>query len=253
MHEKKRLTKKIGVVSDLHLDTRRENDLKQSVNNIKADYGDVDILVIAGDMCEVSSLEHFARMLCDSFNQIVFVAGNHEYWGSSLELCKEAIREVSYKFSNLTFLDSERVIVEGVGIFGGTMWTDLTKSLSLVQQYRAGWPDFSRTLDFNPEDWQKEHELFIKALFDTYQDGDLIVTHHMPLEQLIHERYKSHPTNMFYSSDLSDVLSKLHPEVWLYGHTHSHTDVEIEGTRFICNPLGYPNEYSGFRTTIFEF
>jgi hypothetical protein len=31
-------------------------------------------------------------------------------------------------------------------------------------------------------------------------------------------------------------------ELWIYGHTHRASDLEVEGTRVISNPRGYPHE-----------
>jgi predicted phosphodiesterase len=30
--------------------------------------------------------------------------------------------------------------------------------------------------------------------------------------------------------------------LWIHGHTHDPFDYEINGTRVICNPRGYPGE-----------
>jgi hypothetical protein len=29
---------------------------------------------------------------------------------------------------------------------------------------------------------------------------------------------------------------------WIYGHTHTQSNVTIHGIPFLCNPIGYPNE-----------
>jgi len=29
---------------------------------------------------------------------------------------------------------------------------------------------------------------------------------------------------------------------WVFGHTHDAIEYEMENVKFLCNPLGYPNE-----------
>jgi len=39
---------------------------------------------------------------------------------------------------------------------------------------------------------------------------------------------------------------------WIYGHTHTPSNVIINGIPFLCNPIGYPDENSkiDFQTNI---
>jgi predicted phosphodiesterase len=36
---------------------------------------------------------------------------------------------------------------------------------------------------------------------------------------------------------------------WVFGHTHDPIEYEIDNVKFLCNPLGYPNE-SGYGENI---
>jgi len=40
------------------------------------------------------------------------------------------------------------------------------------------------------------------------------------------------------------LIEKAH--LWVFGHTHEATDVELAGCRVISNPRGYPEESTGF-------
>ena len=31
-------------------------------------------------------------------------------------------------------------------------------------------------------------------------------------------------------------------KTWIYGHTHTGSEVEYRGIKFLCNPIGYPGE-----------
>jgi Predicted phosphoesterases, related to the Icc protein len=42
-----------------------------------------------------------------------------------------------------------------------------------------------------------------------------------------------------FASDLSDVLWRYQPELWVHGHVHSAADYRVGNTRVLCNPRGY--------------
>jgi len=44
-----------------------------------------------------------------------------------------------------------------------------------------------------------------------------------------------------FSTDLSRLFG-LPVCVWAYGHTHWYNDIDINGTRVVSNPHGYPTE-----------
>ncbi len=43
----------------------------------------------------------------------------------------------------------------------------------------------------------------------------------------------------FNSLDMSEVIKKYQPRLWVYGHTHECDDQLIGNTRIISNQLGY--------------
>lgn len=45
---------------------------------------------------------------------------------------------------------------------------------------------------------------------------------------------------------LSSRLSIPQVNTWIFGHTHVHTNVTIDGCRLLSNPRGYPNEHTGY-------
>lgn len=58
---------------------------------------------------------------------------------------------------------------------------------------------------------------------------------------------------MFYCN-MDDLINKQKEKIecWIYGHTHTSSNVIIDGISFLCNPIGYPNENSklDFQTNI---
>ena len=70
----------------------------------------------------------------------------------------------------------------------------------------------------------------------------VVVTHHAP-----HPRSLMAPMdslNPCYASDLTWMVAKHAPVLWVHGHCHVPSDYTVEGTRIIANPRGYPGEIS---------
>ncbi len=83
-------------------------------------------------------------------------------------------------------------------------------------------------------------------------ENDIIVTHHCPSFQSVHENYKkSYGTDLYlvnygFSSHLDDTVEKSGAKYWVCGHTHWKHSYKIGETEVICNPLGYPGENEGY-------
>ncbi|KQV78119.1 hypothetical protein, partial [Rhizobium sp. Root1220] len=82
-----------------------------------------------------------------------------------------------------------------------------------------------------------------------FQGGTVVVTHHAPLMQSFDPAFFGNVTNAAFASDLSDLILRRWPSLWVHGHIHKFRDYMADHTRVICNPLGYRGEFytSGFR------
>ena len=111
---------KLIVASDLHIEAW---DHGYTVPE-KLDF---DVAVFAGDV------HHAHRVTSWLTNQrglwgkpVLFVAGNHEYYGSELEDAAAVIRNRT-RPTNVTFLDADAdavPVIDGVRFLGCTLWTD---------------------------------------------------------------------------------------------------------------------------------
>ena len=89
-------------------------------------------------------------------------------------------------------------------------------------------------------------KLALEANIEKYKDRvKVVMTHHMPSAQLTAPHYMDNPFNgVFSCTDMESVIEDV--DVWVYGHTHDPYDLEMLGTRMVCNPRGYPFENTGF-------
>ncbi|MQY49531.1 hypothetical protein GAO09_26200 [Rhizobiales bacterium RZME27] len=88
-----------------------------------------------------------------------------------------------------------------------------------------------------------ESRAFIKAELDKpWQGKTVVVSHHAPTPRSLIERFRGHPSNAAFASDLSEVFHRGKPDVWVHGHIHQFFDYVEGGTRIVCNAVGYRHE-----------
>jgi predicted phosphodiesterase len=242
---------KIGLVSDLHLEFGNPLHLDNYCSEI-------DVLIVAGDVCEVKNVHLFRDFFTDvsfSFPHVVYVAGNHEFYTGEMQETKLTIRETLARFSNVYFLDNEVKEIDGVRFLGSTLWTDFNKGdpISMwqiaqkINDYRI-----IRNRDFSsdvprrllPEDTAQYHmvakEFIMNELSESFEKT-VVVTHMAPSEKSVHSKYKNdyHVNGAYFSNLESLIEENKHIKLWCHGHTHDHHDYMIEHTRVVCNPRGY--------------
>lgn len=101
--------------------------------------------------------------------------------------------------------------------------------------------DFRSILNFR--EWvYKENLASVDYLEDTVCENDIVVTHHLPSNKCVHANYKDSELNRFFVCDITRLIEKNSPKLFISGHTHKSYDFLINSTSMICNPLGYPNE-----------
>jgi Icc-related predicted phosphoesterase len=248
---------KIQLVSDLHL----EFNHTPAVENAGA-----DVLVLAGDICMAAFLKtedefmplpreaRFLRECAQKFAHVVYVMGNHEHYKHLFNDTASVIRETVAGLPNFHFLDNESVMIDGVKFIGATLWTDMNDNCPLTMDHLwRSMSDFhvikyrdmlDSYFKFTPKTAYREH-LISRMFIEGELDGEtptVIVTHHAPSYQSIHEMYKTeHYMNGGYASDLEYMMAP-NVKLWCHGHMHNNFDYEVFGTRVVCNPHGYPGE-----------
>ena len=77
---------------------------------------------------------------------------------------------------------------------------------------------------------------------------DVVVTHHLPFERSLDERYKGSRSDVFFLNDMTQAMRNVQdlPKLWIHGHTHTNKDYDMAGMRVVCNPSGYGDENPNF-------
>lgn len=244
-------TVSIFCISDLHLEMYEDPG---KVYAALKEWPNADILVLAGDIGNPTTgykrYLNFMQKCKDKYTHVVFVAGNHEYYGCECdqERTRGFLREIA-KESGAVFLHRDSVLIEGVRIIGATLWSIISKKSSdLINDFKKSvFPSF---IDYNRE-FVYDYD-YLKAEIGKYKDSGpvVVVTHHLPSRRMIHQKFRTFEGNDAFATPVTEELSLRHVPYWFCGHTHEHISSKEMKTLIYANPMGYPGE---FRDTHVQF
>lgn len=225
------------ILSDLHFEFLRDYGASFTES---LDPEGVDCLLLAGDICTPLLLETTFQRFVDRFPRVVYVTGNHDYYGSSPQEVHQILAGLEGRFPNFTWLNHDVVEVGGVLVAGSTLWFPEYPDEVLF----PGLNDFNQIQDMRP--WVYEENAIAQAfLSEVAGDVDIIMTHHMPHPGCVSERFRTGPAagyNRYFMFDMSEVIEASQPPLWVHGHTHDRKDFMVGETRIVSNPWGYPHE-----------
>lgn len=237
---------RIHVLSDLHL----EHD-----PDWRPPRTDADLIVLAGDI--LPGLRGMAKF-CSQGKPVIYVPGNHEYYGENLGGLAAAMRLYS-KAVGVIMLDNEETVVKGVRFLGSTLWTDFglfgadnvqlaqdaadhhMNDYICIQAGAHGWLTPRKTAELHRQSvaWLRER------LMAPFAGATVVVTHHAPHPRSINPAHEGKLLAAAFASDLTSLMGMA--SLWIHGHVHHCLDYEIEGTRVVANPKGYGDENPGFK------
>lgn len=267
---------KIKVVSDLHLEF---SDV--FINNNE----NCDVLILSGDIMiaedlhdhphfdfnphshgafadlgrkqqRVATFRDFLKRCAFQFPNVIYVAGNHEFYHGKWVKGIQYLRDECAKFPNVHFLERDSIKIDDVTFVGGTLWTDMNKGdpltlhavRDMMNDFRAIKNDEKGFTPLKPADTAIRHREtlnYIRSVIaEKHDEKFVVVGHHSPSHKSVHPQY-AHETlmNGAYHSDLSEFILD-HPQIklWTHGHTHHPFDYMIGETRIVCNPRGYESD-----------
>ncbi|WFU04597.1 hypothetical protein QA648_27880 (plasmid) [Rhizobium sp. CB3171] len=87
------------------------------------------------------------------------------------------------------------------------------------------------------------------GLMKPFEGRTIVLTHHAPLMQSMDPTFLGQVSNAAFASDLSDLITRCRPSLWIHGHIHKFRDYMFGDTRVVCHPRGMmrDRETSGFR------
>jgi hypothetical protein len=215
-----------------------------------------DAILLAGDISIGTHGVAWARREFPD-TPIVYVPGNHEFYGANLPDALEKLRAEARRLG-IHFLDAEECVVGGTRFLGTTLWTDYALYGSAPADLDRAMADADGEMNdfrmikssgddrFSPSLVRQMHlsrvEWLAQRLAEPYVGPTVVVTHHLPHRRSIHPRFEGNRFNPCFASDLAHLV-KAPVALWAHGHTHESIDYVVNGTRVVCNPRGYlPSE-----------
>lgn len=222
---------RFGLLSDVHLEFA---PMRPPENG-------ADVMLLAGDIGDPFH-EHYSRFLGECsrmYKDVVLVAGNHEFYGSTIAETRTRLQDLCATWPNVHFLYNEAVTLKsGVKILGSTLWS----SISEEDRHDVAWyiNDFRRIRNWSPE----HHNMMHRKSTEWIQEempADIVLTHFSPI---IQDRQKGLDLVSVFSTDLRPLMANC--RVWCFGHTHFSEDSSVQNTRILSNPRGYAGENRAF-------
>lgn len=219
------------VMSDLHFEFHADGGA-QFVESL--DPTGIDVLVLAGDIAVADgigpALSLFAKRFSDA--KVLYVHGNHEFYGTSRNFVVAETLAVVAAHSNVAWLDCDVATVDGVRFLGAPLWF---RPNGRAPKHELS--DF-RMID-GYERWVYAECQRAIRFFGELQPGDVAISHHLPAHASVASQYVDSPFNAFFLCDIEPLIREKRPSLWVHGHTHSSVDTRVGDTRIVCNPFGY--------------
>lgn len=225
----------------------------------------VDVVVVAGDTCEgaLKAFEHLRRIVPLKI-PIVMVLGNHEYYRRFIPNELALARSHAPAF-NIHLLENEKVTIggtKGIQFIGATLWTDYEAfgdvKMAAAMSACAGAMNDHRLIGWQKQPWQRfrpreaaimHHQSVTyieQALANSSADRCVVVSHHAVHWNSVDPKYASDLVTAAFVSDMSALIERHQPALWIHGHVHNSSDYRVGKTRIVCNPHGYGNENPAF-------
>ena len=255
---------KIRYASDLHLEFRivKLGSLQAALDDVlPAHEDDSDShLILAGDVASkpdqlIKALEH----ICPRFKEVIYVPGNHEYYGSDMHVWNANFVELASNYSSFKNLhyaagDVGEEVIDGIRYIYTTLWAHGGDSLMDRGRVGSALNDFRLIRNgyrtFSVPAMCELNKKMSQGIWDKvvvpFDGKTVVVTHHIPLEALCHARFGTELNGGFASREDAHFYGFTDgpvPDYWFFGHTHDTIDRHIGTTRFLCNPAGYPGEH----------
>lgn len=264
----------VQILSDLHLEIDRIEGFDYERFKIEPK---APTLALLGDIGTVNNprLFDFLRVQLAQFETVLYVMGNHEFYGETIVSRTSATKDASADkvLSQNETIDKmkefEATITSershsSVGCFvllhratfqlspdttvlGCTLWSrldddiaDFTWAVTDFKSIRGMTPVLYNSLHESDRTWL-EGEI-CRLAEDAPHSKIVILTHHAPTRELASDpKFAGGPTETAFATELSEDAALWRPPVgvWAFGHTHWSCDFVRNGIRVLSNQRGY--------------
>ena len=211
--------------------------------------GETDLIVAAGD---IAPGLHSLPWLAQAPAPVVYVAGNHEYYGQDMGVTQTALRQARHNYPNINFLEKDiyEDTEHGVRVLGTTLWSNFNEANpEVLFRIEHMMNDFSCIYiggrQLTPIDLLHIHsgsvEWLMEKLNEPYSGKTVVVTHHAPSMLSWHKPDIKGEQRYGYCTDMEDLIETVDVDLWIHGHTHTEHLYYVGDTRIACKARGYFN------------
>ena len=218
------------------------------------------VLVLAGDIsCFHTQLEDMIKECSFRFHSVILVAGNHEHYGNDLrdwDKLAEKIESEEMNHAGNVYVSrvssTQSIEMPGVRFIIDTLWCDpFDGGKAIPSQVFSDFlyiKDSASNTQLLAAEMRDMFEGAKKNIFTAvekpFSGTTVVVTHHAPLWAFTDPKYgQDSLSHMFIGDCHKEFVANNSPlALWLFGHTHYAIDQTILNTRFVNNPVGYPNQ-----------
>lgn len=235
---------KIQIASDIHLEHYNYRNFRNTIAP-SAPY-----LALLGDIGNCldtdGNYEKFLSECSINFEHVFVIAGNHEYYGTTIEDGNKKMNSLCSKFKNVHYLNNSFFIIENFIVFGTTLWSNIGYWNKKTIQKEIN--DFKQITDLTVDSINKMHNLAIwniRRLLEVRSENFVILTHHAPtFKETSNPKYTNSKTNEYFASNLEYIMKYHHDklQIWAHGHTHWNNIQTIHNTCVCSNQHGYVSE-----------
>eukprot|EP00755_Sulcionema_specki_P031060 Sspe_Gene.95832::Locus_68145_Transcript_1_1_Confidence_1.000_Length_1107::g.95832::m.95832 len=231
-------------------------------------------LILAGDIGDPGSLTYaaFIRRVSSLYRAVIVIAGNHEYYHTrppsyasrTMAETDALMQRVCSQHDNVHLLRNSWVDLGPFAVIGSTLWGALPDGEAERLELSESLSDFShiyteRARQLTPEAYEgmgKECRDYLRRAIREVallEKPVVVVTHHAPDKEVLRggkaevdlrERFGDLPFDSLaapYASAGMDEVAR-QTALWVHGHVHCSQEVWWNGTRVLCNALGYKDE-----------
>jgi len=244
---------KILFLSDLHLSFNNKSlDIQQTEFDVVVLTGDIDTYTKGA----IWAINNFINM------PIIYIAGNHEYYGYDIEEVNKELYFLSTQYNNFYFLNNNSVIIDDIKFIGTSLWSnfllygkDNQKKCIEASEIRLNDYNFIRYKNayLNPIGVEYfsnssieyiRHELEFNSkprasIKDKNTYTTVVCTHNGPSKLSLNPFYGFDYLNASFCNDMESFIMQWQPNYWLHGHTHYNVNYNIGATNVISNQRGY--------------
>ena len=261
---------KFFFVSDLHVDfyasfSRNVSTLRKHFETFfERNFLPADACCIAGDIAnDYFTYVEFLKFIAEKYAAVYVCLGNHDI---IMELGGRygVDREFANSEEKIAYFLAEAEKIKNVQLLENRIAGDVAGCMGMCDFKYIHSPAASEVLNkmlwatrwFDGRHWKymkndtgrlwRHYNRAMRAL--TTQRPKIMMTHFLPLEFEMPERYRNDPCSNFFYFLGAPYLEKMDDgSIWQAGHTHiamkrEYTDAKGKRHLLLCNPIGYPEE-----------